>query len=367
MTMAPGESNVVGLGPMYNGGLNIAVQAINAAGGIDGHQIQFLNCDVGQPIGNLQGEQACSEMAVGRHVLAVVGPWFLDPSLEFNYLQQQSIPAIADIDAGGAQDTSPLSWIISFGTLQIGAFDPVAAVAAGCKKLAQLDSSNAGNAATPRLNYWKAVGQAVGIPVDPIVVGPTQTDFAPIVAEAAQFGADCIDSILPPTTLPALLSAIKGSGRSLRILMSGTIEPESALAALGSAANGFLVEANQYPPGFNNSPQLNADWAKYGNGVPMNGTQLVDWETVEIFAMAAKKMLDQNLPITASNVQKELGTLSSISFGVQPTIDFSQPSTTRNFDNQAFAYTYANGKYTQIGSTPLTLPASVKPPTGGLA
>jgi hypothetical protein len=82
--------------------------------------------------------------------------------------------------------------------------------------------------------------------------------------------------------------------------------------------------------------------------------------------MAAKKMLDAGLPVSAASIQRELGTLSNISLGLQPPLDFSRPSTItgepRNFSTEVGAYVYSNGKFTSISSSPLSLPSGVPVP-----
>jgi ABC-type branched-subunit amino acid transport system substrate-binding protein len=372
MAAAPGESNVYGLGPVAGGGLNVAVKSINAAGGIGGHMLKLVSCNDGEPLSNAQGELACGQQAAAQKPMALVGSWvFVNAAAFFGYLKPASIPSIAFSDAGGVTDTNPLSWVIQISSRVVPAFDVLAGAKAGCKKIAQFIPASGGETSAPLEAYFENVGKAVGVQVYPISVPPTQTDFAPMVARAESDRADCIDQVTASTTLAPILTAIKDSGKSLRIVANGLIDSQPSLAAAGPTANGTVIASSTYPAGYLKSAAVTADFAKYGAGIEQNALQVSDWEIVQIFAMAAKKAIAAKMPLTPASIEKELGTLSNISLGVQPPMNFSAaspiPGSPRDFGESVTPYTWNNGKFTPIGAT-ITLPSSVKPPaTAGSA
>jgi hypothetical protein len=366
MIVGPGEANVFGEGSLFNGGLKIATESINAAGGIEGHMIKLLTCDSGQPFGTIQGLATCTQQVLADHPIALLGAGLLPNSASFfAAITPQSIPVLIDSDAGGAADTNPLAWDIEVSPNFLPAYDLLAASKGGCKNVAMFIPVSTDTDA-PQEGYYKAVASSLGMKSEQIAVSQTATDFAPFVAQAEQAGADCIDIITNSTTLVPTYNAIKDTGKSIKLVANDLTNSEANLVADGPAANGITLATVMYPPGATSSPQLAADWAKYGGGTPQNDIQKGNWEIVQIFAMAAKKMLDAGLPVSAASIQRELGTLSNISLGLQPPLDFSRPSTItgepRNFSTEVGAYVYSNGKFTSISSSPLSLPSGVPVP-----
>lgn len=364
LAAVPGESDVYGLGNLYDG-LQAAVDSINAAGGISGHQLKLVRCDTGQPIGNPQGTAACGQTAVSSHVVAVVGTFTTYAAPLFSYLSQQSIPSLASVASSidNIQSTNPLSWVVQPASIQIPAQSIMAMGLAGCKKVAEFFQSTNNIADAQGAAIANAAAKFAGVGLVRIPLSPTQTDFAPGVAQAESAGADCIDQELPNTTLGPILTAIKDSGKSLQVGSTIANDSPQVLSALGSAANGVIIQSPVYPPGTANPAQLDSDFTKYAASAPKNAIQEGDWENVEIVAQALRKAVTDGKPLTGASVQAELGTLCTISFGVQPTLNFCKTGTfplePRVFDNTVFAYKYNNGTFTEISTTPVDAGAAI--------
>lgn len=364
LAAVPGESDVYGLGNLYEG-LQAAVDSINASGGIDKHPLNLVRCDAGQPIGNPQGTAACGQAALSSNVVAVVGTFTTYAGPLFSYIRQKSIPSLASVASSidNIQSTDPLSWVVQPASIQIPAQTIMALGLSGCKKVAEFFQSTNNIADAQGAAIANAAAKYANVGLVRVPLSPTQTDFAPAIAQAQSAGADCIAQELPNTTLGPILTAIKDSGKSMQVGSTIANDSPQVLAALGSAANGVVIQSPVYPPGIANPVQLDSDFAKYAPNTPKNAIQEGDWENVEIVAQALKKAVKDGKPLTGASVQAELGTLCNIAFGVQPTLNFCQtgtfPKEPRVFDNTVFAYKYANGTFTQLSKTPIDAGAAI--------
>lgn len=364
MLAVPGESDFYGLGNLKDGA-NAAVEAIDASGGVKGHPIKLVTCDTGQPIGNPQGSANCGQSAVSSHILAAVGLMSTYAGPMFTYLAKQSIPAITPLDssADNIQNTSPLSWVIEPASITVPVTDIMAMGQAGCKKIAEAFQSTNNTADSQAAAFANAAAKYAGAELVRISVPPTQTDFAPIVAQAESAGADCFDQELPSTTLNPILTAIKDSGKQLRVGSTIAIDSPSVLTPLGAAANGIIVSDPFYPEGSGHTSEATADFAKYAPSAPTNIIQLGNWESVEIFAQAAKKAMTDGKPLTSASIQQELGTLSNVDLGLAPPMDFTKPGPfpgeSRVFSTISYAYTYSDGKFTSVSSQEIDPAAAV--------
>ena len=95
-------------------GIEAAISDINAAGGINGHQVKFAFCDTQY---NPNQEIDCARQMVTDHVVAVINPDFLanQTGEPYKVLAQAGIPVVGDSGLSPAGMASPNSFPLAGG------------------------------------------------------------------------------------------------------------------------------------------------------------------------------------------------------------------------------------------------------------
>ena len=353
MTMGPVSSPQFSL-PSIPVGAQVAVNAINSAGGIDGHKVQLIVCN---DQNNPNTAAQCARQAIKDKVAALVGG-LEDFDLQIMpLLQQAGIPWVGLT----TPDDYTSSNLFLLGGEGAPTFSGIGLSLAqqGCKKIAVVVTAAGG---TQKINAEQiAAGvRAGGAKVATTITVPaTAVDLASTVAAARSAGADCIGSGTSPAQSGPLITAVN-AGPKLKLAFASGGLPNVVLAQLGKSANGVLAPAGFLP--FTSTEgvvqhlkqQVQAQYPK----VPLDQFVETGYASVNTVEQAAKGLSD----VTASSVMTGLTKLKGYDTGLGPVVDFATPSSIPGFprvkNSKVFVWVAKNGDYHLAQPQPIdTAPA----------
>ena len=331
--------------------VNARAAAVNTAGGINGHPIQVESCD-DQTNANLAA--SCARQAVSDGVVAVIGGFSLNVAQQLPILEQAGIPIIGQT-VGTIPEAQPkIAFPFASGDINwLGAGKALGQ--AGCKKLGVIALS--GLAISRRLaglasDSFMATGGTV---VDTVLVPNSSPDYSPVVASLIGKGAECIAPVMGAGETLKVVTAVKQSGKNLRIAqpVSGIT---STLQALGSQADGII---GIYPAHLvtDDVPAIKtavAEIKKYGGSDVKLSAGTAIWGPAKVLFEAMKSIKGD---ITAASV---LDALSKVSRGVSDfyaPIDFTHPGPDPT-QPRAVNYSYLTWTVTN-GAFKLTSPSFI--------
>jgi branched-chain amino acid transport system substrate-binding protein len=317
-------------------GAQIAVDEINADGGINGRPLELVVCnDELDP--NLAA--GCVQQAAADGVVALVGGLSIFEPIVFPLLQTEGIPWV------GAATASDFSTPILFpvGADGATAFSGIgaAAILAGCENPAIVISASGSEANTAAIRAGiEASGGTVAAELQ--ATGP---DFAPLIESALDGGADCIASGVSPAETSGLVSAV--AGRVPISTVDGSL-PEGLAAALGSAADGIHVVSGFRLPaaGDPNVVALAETSAAINPDAPIDNFWITGYTAVKILA----EVLAGADEVSAEAVMAGLPGITDFDTGFGPVIDFSSPNPVpgfeRIFNPDMYLWEVQDGKFT---------------------
>ncbi len=284
-----------GAGPLHNPayneptletGLQAAVDAINAAGGVKGHQLKLQFCDTGYTV---NGELSCAHQFVSQQVSAAVDPYFLadQSGAEVKLLQQAGIPVFGGQGLSPAELNDPGAYPLSSG-LPGWTYGAVASLLkAGDKKISILVDTNPGSQFAGQL--LAAAAKSAGITA-PVVTGDPNADptFSAAAAKATANGANGVALFPSPVNVPKMIKALRQTGFQGKISLPTVILPAVFIKALGAAGNGVLADSQVALTTDTSNPgvrQYLADMKKYGHN-QVTDASIFAWSAVQVFAKA---------------------------------------------------------------------------------
>jgi ABC-type branched-subunit amino acid transport system substrate-binding protein len=312
---------------------------INAAGGVDGHQVNFSTCSDGTFVAQTQDLSAtCAEQAVNSHVLAVVGSNSDYDAVVYPILSAAKIADIGSFPDSPADDTSLESTPFLTPTIVLEAGLGIELKQLGhCTKVAYLDI--AGTAITKSNDDAfaagaKWAGEKVAAPID---LSATVSDYAPTVAILQGEGVDCVgDGLSDEGNLPALLTAITDSGKTMKVAFVGVGVTSTQLQAIGPVANNLLADVageddalvNLVEPAKATAQErlMISDFGRASSAATANGNlDMPGWLGADVLDIELNRLVTQKLPLTSANVLVALRQNYSIDTGVMPPANFSSP------------------------------------------
>ncbi len=335
-------------------GLKAAVAAINASGGINGHDLQFDFCDTH---GNVNQAAACaSQFAANKSIVATVANDNFSGNQEIDSVLKQAGIASIGPDVTTPEDYSdPLVYPLHAGA--------IASFSGGMALLAAHGFKNIAAACY----QVPAVPPAVQFTQDTILpkfpgVKLVATQFVPVTATdmtsyAAALIASHPDGIYESVgtqTIPFAL-ALRGQGYKGPIVMSSAVVSADQIKQLGSSTGELMLNSNtaHSGPAWN---QYQADLNRYQSSAAagVGDSALWDWMAVQLFAKVVK---DIHGAVTRASIVEALNGLSSYSTGgLTPNVSFTKPSTvpgySRIFNPTVYGLIFENGELKDI--QPLT-------------
>ncbi|MGW4338438.1 ABC transporter substrate-binding protein [Rhodococcus koreensis] len=269
-TVAAGDTIKVGLmydvtGPAAAGsigadvGARARVDAINAAGGVNGRQLELVIADSAS---TPAGAQAAAKTLVEQRGVFAVTTWTYTANAAAAYLEQQKIPVI-----GGSWDSAP-QWAHGenfFGTQPANAEAATVTTYgdwfknAGVTKVATigLNTASGKSAAEKVSDSISAAG--IQVPLVNTSVEATTADFGPTAIAIKNAGVNGLYVALPPNGIYALSAALKQQGVDLDLTLAATGYGQELLdnASARDAADGMQF-VMQYQPA-----ELGTDATRY--------------------------------------------------------------------------------------------------------
>lgn len=334
-------------------GAEARVAALNAAGGIDGHQVRLIVCDDNNP-----SPTACARRAVAAHVAAVVGSQSagINPILLANGIAQVgNAPFVAD------DYTAPNSFPLFGFVTASGAIIKVLA-AEGCKRIAPLvlSGESAGEDANRYLHLVEASTPGVTVlPEIPVPFG--LPDLSAQLAKAASDGSDCIAGVLFSSDTAKILQEAKEQGVTEKFAFGQSSLPQMLVTQLKGDAEG-VFEAGAFRSLSSDNPaieQFKTDMARYQPRAELSNLSINSWAAVKLFQIAAGKALRRFHAINAATIYKTMRTLSNVDLGVCAPISFTHPGALpgapRVVNTEVFFSEVRNGVITDLSESPHSL------------
>jgi ABC-type branched-subunit amino acid transport system substrate-binding protein len=256
-----------------------AVAEINAAGGVNGHQL------------------SCMRQLVQEKVSAIITPGLIADQSGRGYL----VAAAAKIPVIGGQGLTPVEFATP-GNFPIGsgipgwAYGQVAdLLKQGAKKIAFFGTTDPGSQYIIKLSQG-ALKSAHVAAVRTVVVDPsTDPTFASGAAKVMAGGVDGIVFDSSPLDAPRAIAALRAAGYKGMISSITAIFASATLKALGSQANGLLLTSQLALTSDTANAgvsQFLADMKKYQPGAQVNETSETSWAGVKLFAAVMKHASD---------------------------------------------------------------------------
>lgn len=305
-----------------------AARAINAAGGIQGHEVKVSACDT-QANPNL--ELSCARKAVSGKAIASVGSFVFGNTAGYeSTLNSANIPDLAAYGVAPGSYQSANSFPIDFspGGLVACSSEPFV------KKFGDTVTvtAEAEKALNDEYAVVKQTTAAQGLKAaDPVLIGSTTADFSPTIQKLED---DDVDVDVMADGFPAqqgLLTAAAAVGSKIAFCATTPL-PGTQLANLGAAADNYytasttppLSDASKYPLLKKYISQMKD--AGSGSMVTTNGYSsagFTAWLGMQVLEQVASKISGS---IDAVSLSKALSTATVSLDNVITSIDFSKPT-----------------------------------------
>lgn len=287
---APLTSSVFQI-PQYKAGIDAAVASINAAGGVNGHQLSLSTCDTQYTV---NGELACARKILSSKPAAVVAPEIISDQsgAEWKLFASAKLPVIGSNPASPVELNSDNVFPQSGGIVSSFVGQAAAVVAAGVTKITILIDSNPIGAYAAHLMSAALTGAGSKIPVTTVTAdASSDPTFATAAAKATAGGVNGVVIAADPTDTAKLVGAVRAGGYTGKISIPYSQLTPQALKTLGKAANGLLVDSTlAFLTDSSNAgiTKFNADMKSYGKGAALDNWSLIGWSAVKLFAAGTK-------------------------------------------------------------------------------
>lgn len=234
-------------------GLKANVQAVNKAGGVDGHKIVVQYCNDGFVATTAA---ACARTAVQDHDVAIVGGASAESPAIFPILQKAGIPWLAGTGSGGPiEATSPISYPLTGGTQSDEVGMGRILTDLGDKKVAVIiaDAAAAYPAYTAVAQGVTAGGGTVTARVLATIGAP---DFSAVASSALATNPTGVAIASVPGDAPRIALALRQAGYTGDISTLSGIMSESSIQSLGSSAAKIYLLSDFIPTNFTNVPAV---------------------------------------------------------------------------------------------------------------
>jgi ABC-type branched-subunit amino acid transport system substrate-binding protein len=303
--------------PELSAGAKAAAQAINAAGGVDGHPIQLEVCDT-QNLKN--GGVTCATKAIRDKVLAVVG------AIDFygdytSVLKSAGIPNVAPLPIQ-AELSDTNSYPLQGGASVVPAGVVSYVAKQGATSMAYVGNTSAYTSAIPQLTK-SVVDKHPGFKLNLISVPLTAADVQPYVTQALKDSYVDVTTVTDTATLSFIKDYLADGGKASSIIASVPPLTPAVIKTLGASAEGIKVNSLFTPP---TDPTAAAEqFTKDMNAVDPSAQKDESSENaylaVKLFAAAVKG----HSPNSGADVAASLDKVTNLDLGLLPPVSFDKP------------------------------------------
>jgi branched-chain amino acid transport system substrate-binding protein len=348
-------ANTTSLEPLKRGA-QVAIEAINAAGGVKGRPLELVACDNQL---NANAAAACArQMADDPELVATVGSVSSFGGDTNPVLEKAGIAGIGTAPLGSGDFTSPVVFPITPGGQVI---------VAGAVLLAdELKSTKPGVVVVDTPTATALPGLIESSILEPrglklaakASIPVSAADVAPQAAALAD-----TDGVIVSTTTQLMTRYVRTArqqGYDGDVVISGTeASPDSVKTDL-SGVNSDLYVVSGFERDSDGFRHMVADIDTYDPDAPLNDTVAAGYLSVKVFADVADGLenIDRSGVLSAMNAMKDFST-----DGMTLPLDFTTPGTAlggnapRLFDHAAigYAYRFENDNFVPVGARPLRI------------
>lgn len=340
--------------PEARDGTKAYFDAINKAGGINGHKVKYYVCN-DQSSPDLAAK--CARDAVSKKVVAVFAAWHAANGPAILPILEPAHIAFLNSPLSPQDYTSPVSFVVGSGATGAFAATALGMLQSGCKKLGMFNYDIA--AAQGLVVSTKAAVKPKGASIGTVTVSPTASTFADVVSRVQSAGYDCMIPVIAPAQVVPLMQALKAAGVSIKVggfaanYTADELKQISANGGNGSVYSSSYTTAGDDPA----LTQMKADLA--ADKVPVMEFSIAGWTEARIFGEVAKKMTGA---YTAQTVLDALNKADNIDVGTLPPFSTQHPVTvkgyTRVFTPIAYVNVLKDGKMTPLQTEPVDITAA---------
>jgi ABC-type branched-subunit amino acid transport system substrate-binding protein len=277
--------------PEVGAGAQAAAQAINAAGGINGHPVQIITCDIHD---SATQEQACAEEAVTDKVTAVAGSLFESGAQSIPTLQKAGIPIIGSLGVYTPGELSnPDVWPLMGGAVTTYPAIPYLAAKQGLKRIAVVANPGTGLDQLIQAQASRAGMTYVGTVSVPL----TATDYSSYVEQLKSLNPQVIVQVVSTTASAEMMQEGQQLGLNATWANQTLNIDVNNLSTFGATANGMYITSSFPPatagaqfPGIAtfNSEMNAAGKAGIANTNLRSAQAVTSWLAVHAIALVAK-------------------------------------------------------------------------------
>jgi ABC-type branched-subunit amino acid transport system substrate-binding protein len=342
LTMGAYTGPVFGI-PELEAAVKARVATVNAAGGINGRQIDLITCD---DTGDANAAAACARKAVDENVVAVIGSFTLFGTGVQPILTEAKIPYIGGLPSNPAELTSPVAYPLEGGNSNFAA-DGQAMANAGCKKAGILFSTGNASAADAVTFATKGVEAGGGTVAKSLGIADNVPDLSAPVATLQNAGAECIMML---TVLGgAAIGAVRQSSQPTMLVSADSQVMPPDLVKNGAAP--FLTAQSAYSADAKTTPVFFAEMNAQSPPVPTTRAAEVAWGGADAFVQVATAIKGD---VTAASVTEQFNKTTDLKVDVYPkpisfTTENPNASIKRVFNTWNVIYQIKDGAYVQDG------------------
>lgn len=355
MAVGPLGSGTVSL-PSIKIGAQVAVDEVNAKGGVNGRPLQLVFCDEKNDPNAAVG---CARQAIKDDIAALVGGFTAFEPQMLPVLEKAGIPWVGNT---AVQNSTSKSYYLLGGEgppLAFAMARYLSEPAQGCKQISAVAENAPSSKAAVQL-FQTGVSAFRGKNGKPAYGAEDQADWGPAVAAAIDSGSDCLGLLGSPPNTPKIITAIKQTGKKVTTVVPLSLFPAQAVQAMGNAADGVVLTSG-YLPLTSSKPavrNLVEQAQKIDPKVPLDGELESTYASVLVTAKAGEGLED----VTSKTLSESLGKLKGFDTGLGPVVDFTRTNPTKLFsrvvNTQVFLLKAEGGKTVLAQPQPLdTKPA----------
>ncbi|TMK84815.1 MAG: hypothetical protein E6G57_14535, partial [Actinobacteria bacterium] len=294
---------------------------VNAAGGVNGHKFQLLDCDSGY---DPSRAHQCAQRLLGQGVLAIVGPLSVsgeDPETQF--FNSQGVPLVGGLGVP-AEFNAPLSWPVTASLTRYGTAMGTHAKDLGLKAPGVI-IINASFVKPVEASLLAAL-HANGIKEKSVdEVDATKADYTDLALKLSSEGADSIIGGLDPFSYARLFQALDRQNFHPKVLGLG-LDKKSANQSYGKSVYNAESLTPVLEPDDHHGDAAVADYENavrqyFPNQVPALDVYTEgDWVAAQAFVEAIKRIGTN--PINRKTLTDALNGISNFNPGLTVPLTF---------------------------------------------
>lgn len=314
-----GTEGPVAEGAFARPGIEAAVKAINAAGGIRGRPVDLELCDDQSMLS--QAAACADEAASDKSIIATVSNnTQMTPAID-PVLAQAKLAAVASIPYTPSDFTCPVVFPSEGGGLAITAGENEFPARMGLKKIAFMVFDTSGGAAAT--TFVNSELQALyHLKVDSVLVPATTTDITSSVAAAIAKHPDAVSLAIPQNLSIAATNQLRAQGYTGMIIGPAEAMSPAALKHISDPGKLYLTGSYAYSsPAYQTFQQ---EMRRYEPAAEVNDYALSAWVGMQEFADVMSK---SSQPLTRAGVLAAFSSESHFTMrGLIPALDYTRPN-----------------------------------------